>query len=192
MAFSFENSQVSRRSECACLKCQAPCHDMPGHLVPSDIPVMMAAVGESDPVEFAEKYLQASDGAKLLDRETNRSMRIPTLVPRLIATGCIWFRGGKCEIHQVSPHGCRDYKVCEDEPQAEVNRRMLRGLRAAQSDKLYAGLVRHLQEIGQTAPPLEQRRARFTQRLRRIMVDVVSRFSTSRRKVKSRLKKLRI
>jgi len=100
------------RTKCDCLKCQAGCKHKPGMLIPEDLRPLAAHLLDKPVGEVSDKEIitavaevcEASDGA--LVQAGARRFRIPTIVPRLTKSGCIFFEDGKCKIHEVAPFGC--------------------------------------------------------------------------------------
>ena len=95
------------RTSCACRKCQLCCQHMPGMLIPEDLP------------HFAPDDLRASPGA-LVVLEDGRPRRIRTITPAARDNGtCIFFRDGRCAVHELSPAGCACTDMHADARQAD-------------------------------------------------------------------------
>ena len=93
------------RTTCACSACANNCHQLPGMLIPSDVPPIAQHLGYTDVMEFARENLLASPGALVLI--DNQKVRIPTLVPQRASNGaCKFLKNDLCTIHEVAPYGC--------------------------------------------------------------------------------------
>jgi Fe-S-cluster containining protein len=156
------------RTSCDCRLCKAPCRVLPGALAPEDLPAIAAHLGTTpDDKQFLETYLQASDGARVAMRDDFGNLRefsVPSLVPKLLPTGCVFLDDeGRCKIHAVSPAACAllDMHQSADEgrPRAEalVRQQML----SHERNDEYSRAVKHLEAVGCQAPPLAERRRRF-------------------------------
>jgi hypothetical protein len=95
------------RSVCDCVQCQTNCKFIPGFLIPADIKPISIYLGMSV-LDMATKYLEPSPGALVAKAKKPRPFRIPTIVPRLVEAGCIFFDDSSCtcKIHEVAPFGC--------------------------------------------------------------------------------------
>ena len=152
------------RTECACRLCQINCEHLPGLLVPSDLPRIVAALGYSDLCQFAAENLLASPGWLLGRRQLDgavQTVRIPTLVPARAPSGhCKFLKDGRCTIHAVAPYGCA--MLDAHMSRRECDRRSLAAARAVAADFAgggdYARLWAHLKAMGREAPPAESSR----------------------------------
>jgi hypothetical protein len=90
------------RFACSCATCRDFCRYMPGFLIPADLGRMIPT--DSEPFAWAETNVRASPGA--LVEKAGARFRIPTLVMRLTAAGCVQYAEGQCQIHAVAPFGC--------------------------------------------------------------------------------------
>lgn len=97
------------RTVCDCPECSRHCRFMPGMLIPDDVEAIADYLGLS-PSEVIVDHLDASPGAKVAKLDPDGrivTFRIPTLVPRMTPTGCIFLESdGRCRIHPVAPFGC--------------------------------------------------------------------------------------
>ena len=99
------------RTECACDRCRTCCKCMPGMLAPGDLEDISLHVGMVDDVKKTKKWIvshfAASEGA--LVSKNAKVGRIPTIVPAQRPDGtCVFLNADdRCDIHSVSPFGCR-------------------------------------------------------------------------------------
>lgn len=140
---------------CACEACNHFCTYLPGFLAVSDLQRLFGFLGLGASLEeFAEKYLNASPGAKALTAKGVTS--IPTLVPARKEDGsCIFLTENKlCGIHAVAPYGCRffdDHMPAEDgDKRATAALLDIMANVAVGGD--YSRIWRHLNHCGLKAP----------------------------------------
>ena len=151
------------RTVCACNDCRAPCECMPGHLVPSDIPRLIAWLDKGTPGLSATlgMFLAASPGATIRDRATGETLQVPTIVPnRHPKTGkCAFLMDdGLCAVHEVAPYGCAYFDMHMS--REEGDRRVYAGLEEIVRSQSYRDLWCMLAKNGQRAPsPNDGRRA---------------------------------
>jgi hypothetical protein len=138
---------------------------MPGYLSPLDLIQMPLAAGYTDRLAYAEKFLTASPGAVVANKEG--LLRIPTIIPRASETGaCIHFVDGRCAVHSVSPFGCAF--VDEHMGEREANRRSGLVMHTIVQDREENGMYwqtwLHLWQLGHRGPDLwPKRRTTLTQ-----------------------------
>lgn len=171
--------KIFDRDECACEKCVACCRHKPGVLMPEDLTNILhlaeeraKADGGKDwykwatdrtaaAVEYVEKHFEASEGALVVWH--GKPVRVSSLVPKLLDSGCVFLKDGKCSIWEVSPAGCSHFSACEEDSvkAAEANTKMQMLLQAImtafQHDSWYAKFWRWLWDEDQRAPPLMER-----------------------------------
>lgn len=162
------------RTTCACALCGVGCRCLPGALAPEDlVPIAAAVQRDPDDAQFLLDYFEASDGAKVVRRDAFGNVEVfsvPSLVPRLTDTGCIFLRDGRCSIHAVSPAGCALMDMHQDEQtamprsQALVEVQML----SHEAHDRYSRAIEQLQAAGQKALPLSERRRRMAKEIARI------------------------
>lgn len=151
-----------QRTTCGCNGCKACCKAMPGMLTPDDVPRIMARFPELG--VGASALFNASDGAAVV--KNGQLLRIPTIVPRQRLDGrCIFLNDDEtCQIHDIAPYGCSHFDVHMGS--VEGNRRSSAGLQAIHQDAGdYQQLWQHLIDIGNIAPPLQERREKLSQLL---------------------------
>ena len=102
---------MTERTSCDCSQCQAACRHMPGMLAPGDIENIARVLDIPCDGDFIRDHFCASDGAKVMAQ--GQIISIPTIVPRLTETGCVFLKDGMCSVHAVSPYGCRMFNVCD-------------------------------------------------------------------------------
>jgi len=140
---------------------------MPGMLAPGDIPKIAAHenVQGGDELGWVQTHFQASDGAKALVQ--GEVIAIPTIVPRLTATGCIFLdEKGSCTIHAVAPFGCRMFNMCDDKgAKTDQDDRSAKALACISGDHSYMMLWQMLHIEGCEAPPAIQRRTNLQQEI---------------------------
>ena len=154
------------RTVCACAGCARHCRQVPGYLIPADVPRISRALGCASPFVFALKYLLASPGATVARGGT--LYQIPTLVPRRQANGaCVFLDdNNRCRIHAVAPYGCSFFDA--HQAPAEADERSQRGLSeiarhwANLPPSLYVLLWHWLARTGRQALPPHLARAYFT------------------------------
>lgn len=96
----------SKRQGCDCAKCQALCKSEPGWFMPEEIPAAAALLNVSIE-EFTAQYLQphaVDDGLITMYSPRQR-----------VDKSCVFFKGGKCSIHEAKPFECRKVFGCEAE-----------------------------------------------------------------------------
>ncbi len=163
-----------RRTSCACRLCSISCEHLPGALAPSDLPILAAHLGYgADVTRYARENLVVADGLTLALRD-GRILSLPTLVPATGPTGaCRHYApdraGGSCAVHETSPFGCAF--IDAHMPDAEFRRRTDALYAEVLDDHVrareYSRLAGDLRALGRVAPPLEIRRARLAQAMRR-------------------------
>lgn len=93
---------TSKRQGCDCHECRALCEHEPGWFMPEEVPAAAEFCGMPE-ADFREKYVayHEMNGIRMVS-------------PRRSKMGqCIFFKGGKCEIHPVKPFECRKVFGCE-------------------------------------------------------------------------------
>lgn len=147
-----------QRTKCGCTDCSQYCRFMPGYLAPGDLDRMHMAIGpDLTIVEFAEKYLNASPGAKVGIAVGGGMVvtRVPTLVPAATINGaCVFLKDDKCSIHEVSPFGCAFFDSHQSDEEADrKSGRSLMDIASGDSPaaEQYRWLVDHLQSKGLNA-----------------------------------------
>ena len=153
------------RTDCACADCARHCRQVPGYLIPADVPRISRYLGCASPFVFALKYLLASPGATVA--RGGELCQIPTLVPRRQENGvCVFLdENNRCHIHAIAPYGCSFFDA--HQPSAEADERSRRGLAEiachwAQAPRtLYALLWQWLYRTGRHAIPVHIARAYF-------------------------------
>lgn len=164
------------RTVCACESCVAPCRTMPGALAPGDAERIAAQLGQPYGPEFLEKHFQASQGSlvgKRLPSGDVQTFRIPSLVPKLTASGCTFLNsaenGGdnKCTIHEVAPFGCAycDMHMTREAGDERSKWLNLEILKSHMQGGEYRQAVQFLYSIGNIAPPLSERRTNLEAQL---------------------------
>lgn len=153
-----------QRTECACEKCALFCHHMPGCLIPGDERAIAEhvegrALTNAEVTDFGLSHFSASMGARAITRIG--IIHIPSIVPRLTETGCVFLKDERCGIHQVAPFGCSH--MDDHMPVEEANERSKAAVSAQanghQRASLYSRLWKALYDAGARAIPLEERRA---------------------------------
>jgi Fe-S-cluster containining protein len=157
------------RSSCDCEKCTLACVHMPGTVAPGEPEKIAEHLGEPCDAAFLAKYFQASDGpivGKSVGGEIHR-YKIPTIVPKLTPTGCVFLSGGRCSIHTVAPFGCAMHKVCENEPDAEEKSTYVlnRIMQSHMDSGVYTMQLHQLALAGCIATPLAARKDAFARAL---------------------------
>jgi len=71
----------------------------------------------NDVISWIETHFAASPGAMVLARD-GKTYQIPTIVPAQKEDGsCVFLdENDRCTIHPVSPFGCQQFKICEEDP----------------------------------------------------------------------------
>src|SRR5687768_9099181 len=98
------------RTSCDCELCQIGCTTMPGTLASGDLERIAEYLGEdAKDADWLASHFAASDGGKLARFHGGKmeTRQTESIVPRQRASGaCVFYRGGRCSIHPVSPAGC--------------------------------------------------------------------------------------
>ena len=151
------------RTICDCENCAMNCRFIPGYLLPEDLARLLDLHPAECMVGFAEKYLFASPGAKVL--KAGKILQVPTLVPARKPDGsCVFFDGAHCTVHAVSPFGCAFFDA--HQTRSESDRISMQGVLILMREwelyekchSEYASLWKHLFSLGLVAPsPNESR-----------------------------------
>lgn len=169
--------QQFNRTRCDCQQCVACCTHMPGSLIPGDLELILKHQKGDVTPEVATEWLlenfQASEGATAMiatPQSGPQLIKIPTIVPRLTETGCIFLKEGKCTIHAVSPFGCSFTDVHKGMEEAD---KISRAMGIAQMEDhrdggSYAQAWKVLADAGKMAPPLKERRGNLDAAIARI------------------------
>lgn len=152
------------RTTCACNACVNNCRNLPGMLIPSDIPRIARHLGFTDVMEFARDNLLASPGA--LVQIDDQQVRIPTIVPQRTLDGsCKFLQNDRCTIHPVSPFGCAFFS--EHEPRSTGDHKSKLGLvqimRDHRSNGRYSRIWSMLDSLDLRAPDPRILRRRMNQ-----------------------------
>jgi Fe-S-cluster containining protein len=148
------------RTCCACDKCIACCIAKPGMLVPEDIPRQKQRFW---PKSYWEKWFfdnhEASEGAMVV--KDGRTFRIPTIVPRLTASGCVFLKDDRCTIWEDAPFGCShtDTHFNAEEANRFSQASLVAILEAHENKMEYFYLWHALWRKNKRARPLQQRQA---------------------------------
>jgi len=150
------------RTTCSCSACANNCRNLPGMLIPDDVPRIARQLGYTDVMEFSRENLLASPGAIVL--RDNQQERIPTLVPQRGADGaCKFLQNDLCTIHSVSPYGCAFFS--EHESRAVGDKKSILGLvhitRDHQTNGRYSRIWSMLDSTNLKAIPPETIRQRM-------------------------------
>lgn len=154
----------SRRA-CSCNNCVAACQEMPGYLLPEDLPRIVPMRPGGFDLEWCEQHLRASQGALVSCQ--GQLVRIPTLVPA--GTPCIFLdEEQRCRIHAVAPFGCAQFSTHDTKEEADP--KSLEGLYQLWEDWRtegpYSRIHGHLTRVGlETETPSIERRRRLQIRL---------------------------
>ncbi|MBL0928442.1 MAG: hypothetical protein IBJ11_12460 [Phycisphaerales bacterium] len=157
------------RTACTCRMCSISCEHLPGALAPPDLEPISRQLGFTDIHAFAREHLEASEGATLKMND-GRIVSLPTLVPKSRDDGsCLFYRGGRCTIHAVSPFGCAhvDAHMPEQEFARRANHSYELLLDDLEAGGAYTRVVADLRARGLTAKPLAERRERLVQAMKR-------------------------
>ena len=150
-----------KRTECACDKCTKCCRYMPGSLIPGDLELILATVAPRDPRQWVLDHFQASEGAQALKIVRGQAIlvEIPTIVPKLTETGCVFLKDGRCEIHEVAPFGCGHFDTHMSSSVAQPRSHAAAVAQAEdwQNDGSYAMTHKMLEREGRKAPPRRKR-----------------------------------
>jgi Fe-S-cluster containining protein len=138
---------------------------MPGYLMPGDAKKIANHLGEEFSDEFLKKYFQASDGPRVMQRTAtgNHVFHIPTLVPKLTDTGCVFLENGRCKVHPVAPAGCSYHDMYMNAQQGEERSTYFLTciVSGHQKNSQYTQHIAMLADAGCIAPPLLERRKKF-------------------------------
>lgn len=159
-----------QRTVCDCARCVACCRAKPGVLGVGDLNLILKqyAVKEIGLTpgrvtnEWILGHFEASEGA-VAARKTRHGidyLRIPTIVPRLTDTGCVFLRDNRCLVHDVAPMGCAflDLHIPHDEGRrisTLIHRDILANPDVEQ--QVYRGTWLYLHQHGRNARPLRER-----------------------------------
>lgn len=165
--------QQFQRSVCDCKSCVTCCEHMPGVLIPGDLELILDyQQARENPTAWLLHNFQASEGATamVVGPAGPRVIKIPTIVPRLTETGCIFLKEGKCTIHAVSPFGCSFTDVHKGMEEADtISRAMgIAQMEAHRDGDSYAQAWKVLADAGKMAPPLRDRRGKLDAAIERI------------------------
>jgi Fe-S-cluster containining protein len=158
------------RSVCDCDQCKCGCKAQPGFLAPGDLEKIANYLGH-DPYDsdFLTESFSASEGSTVIDR--GQLKQIPTIVPKQQDDGrCVFLDSSdRCTIHPVSPFGCRNFKICDDEesPQ-ESGRKIGLALAAIDEDASYQYTWGELAFLGNFARPIIQRKKELLDHLSKV------------------------
>jgi Fe-S-cluster containining protein len=149
---------------------------MPGVLIPGDLELILDyQQARENPTAWLLENFQASEGGVAMKMTEGRAelFRIPTIVPRLTETGCIFLKDGKCTIHAVSPFGCAFADVHKGEAEANtISRAMgIAQMQGHERQDSYAQAWKVLADAGKMAPPLIERKNNLVEALERIERD---------------------
>lgn len=160
------------RSVCDCKKCQAGCETAPAACGPGDIDKIAEYWGVNRQSLLVNNF-ELSEGA--IVRTPAGDMKVPGIVPQRKSTNgsCIFFANGKCTIHPVSPYGCRNFRICEDESkletQREMNYRSILRIVACAHDRQYQEDCQKLDGMGiRSSDSTMERKERLQKRLKEI------------------------
>lgn len=161
---------ISERDGCACDKCVAACKTIPGMLAPGDVEAILSHLGivDADAIEqFITSHFVGSDGALVSRR--GRLFRIPTITPAQQPDGrCVFLTADdRCEVHAVSPYGCREFNVCSPRS-ADDDRRVAFALEMMLGSPTYLALCEVLIAVGLVARPLFDRKEALASQLQQI------------------------
>jgi Fe-S-cluster containining protein len=146
---------------------------MPGMLGADDVITILEHAAAQDPTigDNAEAFLSdhfvVSEGATVAWKAPDGNLemfRIPTITPAQRPDGsCVFFDGGLCSIHAVSPVGCS--LVDTHLPRAESDQIVKHALQEIAADLVsggpYAAVMDFLLTEGRMATPTAERRAAF-------------------------------
>jgi hypothetical protein len=142
---------------------------MPGTVAPGELERIAEHLGQPCDMTFVSQYFDASDGP-LVGKMANGELQqyqIPTIVPRLTETGCVFLKDGRCQIHPVAPFGCAYHRVCVTEPDADDKSAYVLNLimRSHVVGGRYSLIMRALSACNLTATPLATRKESFARAL---------------------------
>lgn len=151
------------RTTCNCAACQVGCRTMPGMLGAGDLDRIADHLG-ADRDELMLSSFVAGTGAKVIAVPRSGSpvlVEIPTITPKQREDGsCVFLQAdGLCQIHPVSPYGCRMVDAHMD--RAEGDRRVKQALFEITLSNQYQEDHFFLKLLGHEAPPTVERRAAF-------------------------------
>ena len=160
--------QSFERTVCDCEDCAMNCRFIPGYLLPEDLPRLLDLHPAECLVGFAEKYLFASPGAKVL--QAGKILQVPTLVPARKPDGsCVFFDGAHCTVHPAAPFGCAFFDPHQTRAQSDVisQQGILILMREWElyitCHSEYASLWKHLFSLGLVAPSPEESRQKMAE-----------------------------
>jgi Fe-S-cluster containining protein len=104
------------KTECDCARCQQACNHAPGWFRPGEAEKAATLLGLSLPV-FFKRYLVAN----WWEGETNTFVLAPATVsaeagreaPVNPKGTCVFYKGGRCQIHAAKPYECSHGNPCE-------------------------------------------------------------------------------
>ncbi len=139
---------------------------MPGCLAPGDLPLIMEYQGaQAEPTAWLLEHFEASEGAKAMKEVNGKPVvfNIPTIVPKLTPTGCVFLKDGKCSIHPVAPFGCayHDTHMDEKEGYAISHAMAVAQCKSWETHGSYAQAWEILKANGKVPPPLVERKAKL-------------------------------
>jgi hypothetical protein len=149
---------------------------MPGVLIPGDLELILDyQQARGDPTAWLLENFQASEGATAVAATSAglKVIKIPTIVPRLTETGCIFLKEGKCTVHPVSPFGCSFTDVHKSDEEADKISRAI-GIAQMEGHRdggSYAQAWKVLADAGKMAPPLIDRKTNLIAALDRVERD---------------------
>lgn len=157
-----------RRTICDCAECVAACRHMPATLVPDDLTRIAAAMAVDDFDAWLLDHFEASPGPLVAAR--GELFRIPTIVPRLTAVGCIFLEQGRCKVHAVAPFGCAyaDMHMGPLEGDAVSRAGLMEVVQDWRQDGPYSQAWYKLRAAGRIASPLEERRKRLEEAITKL------------------------
>lgn len=105
-----------KKTECSCASCQRACQKTPGWFRPGEAERAAKHLGLSLPV-FFRRYL----GVQWWEAATPVFVLAPAITsmspgeeyPGSPIGTCVFFKGGRCEIHAVKPYDCSHGNPCE-------------------------------------------------------------------------------
>lgn len=157
-----------RRTICACKKCVAACLHMPGSLMVGDLERLVNHLGVKTFDAWLLANFQASEGP--LVSAAGKLFHIPTIVPKLTATGCVFLQEGRCTVHAVSPFGCAyvDMHMGKEDADARVQPALQAVLEDHRRQGPYSRAWQKLKAAGCVATLLVDRRENLAQAIHQI------------------------